>query len=405
MELQGIALEMNGFLQEVRNHLHQNPETRWEEEDTLGYIKSRIDGLKWGDEFEWIVTEYKGGLVLDIRASHIDAHSEFILFRADIDALPIQEKTDLPYASRVPGKMHACGHDVHAAILLAAIKAIAEGELMITRNIRCVFQRAEENPGTPPQDISGGKALVDDNVLENVSHVYGLHIWAKGESGKFMTRPGAILGNSGRVQIDFTWKDGGGHVAYPHVGGNAAKLVLVAANVIEIFKSNLIDPLQPYSLELTGLQAGQGLQSSNIMPAVGSLTYAVRTMLKGEDAFDYKRRIEILLRNVLENIPGVGLKFHWKEGHPSTVNDSDEVRWVKCLLENCGQVSDDEFPPILGGEDFSYFLKGKPGCFWFLGADQEGCGGHHQPTFNPDPCVFWKGCLYWLLIATADRLF
>jgi len=337
-----------------------------------------------------VVKETEGGIWTDFVTN---PKYPWLLFRADVDGLPIEEKTGLLFASKNNGKMHACGHDIHSAMLLGAIRAIVSGQVVPCYNLRFVFQRAEENPITE----SGGLKLVNEGVLLNISRVFGLHIWATGETGVFYSRSGALLGNSDRMQITITTT--GGHVAQPHNGVNALRVAQAIMNSLEGFYNRTLGPVEPATLEPTILNSGT---ASNVMPAAAVLWYGVRTMLESKNRDQYLDILEGQIQTIVTGFPGASVKINRILGHPALHNTAEDVEKVYTLLGSLGQKVQ-EHQPILGGEDFAHYLKNRPGAFFMLGANQPGCGDHHMPSFNPDEAVLWRGILFWLCLATQYK--
>lgn len=214
-----LAQAAQPWIVDIRRALHQMPELRWQEEKTLAYIRQQIETIAAAVTTPAITLhEARGGLWVDMT---FEERFDRILLRSDVDGLPIQEQTGLPYTSQNSGAMHACGHDTHPAMLLGAFKILVEqADLHPTHNLRFVFQRAEENPITQ----SGGAALAQEGVLEGISHAYALHIWSSMESGLFRSRPGPLMANSDRLKIEITCN--GGHVASPHAGSNAIDIAV-----------------------------------------------------------------------------------------------------------------------------------------------------------------------------------
>lgn len=411
-QLTEAAQSVQDFVVKVRRRIHMNPETRWEEDDTrkainraiydMGHTgfdiflpQTDIDGYSLDQP-----QESNGGLVFDYNGA--GANAPRILFRADIDALPIHETTGLPFASQNEGLMHACGHDTHTAMLLGAMRVIGTGLVNPVVNLRFVFQQSEENPGTDPVPISGGDKLVQSGVLEGVSRAYGLHIWPSGDAGTFYSRSGALLGNSGRFKM--VLHSTGGHVAEPHKGGNVLRIYHEIQSAFDTIKTRHLPPTEPSSIEPAIAKAGE---ASNVMPAAGEFWWGVRTMLQRDEHANFMSLMETEARSIVARYPGSSAEFSRIMGHPSLINDAMSYNGVSARLSEAGLIHA-EHPPILGGEDFAHYLdqknRGVPGSFWMLGAHQEGTGDCHQPNFNPNEDVFWKGVLYWLLLATSPEL-
>jgi len=265
------------------------------------------------------------------------------------------------------------------------------GSVPPTRNLRFVWQRAEENPVTE----SGGAMLVREGVCEGVSRVYGLHVDANRTSGWFLSRPGAHMANSDRLQVRI--KCQGGHVARPHHGSNAADIAVDVCSALRGFGLRTLGPHEAISLVPAIVRAGT---ASNVRPDTAELWFAVRNFLDAErrEAFEAAlvREIEQLVRRYADATVTVTPV----RGHPSLINTAAEVEWVRRLLDEAGlETVDDD--TRFGGEDFAWYLHARPGCFWFLGAGTEDSADHHAPRFNPDPAAFWRGVHYWLILATA----
>ena len=189
-----LAQGAQDYMVETRRFLHMYPELSWKEDNTISFIKSEIKKLLNNYKGSSTLTEKKGGLVLDLNLS---PEFDRILFRADIDALPIQEETNLSFASQVPNVMHACGHDCHAAMLLGALKVLTSENLEIKHNIRFIFQRAEEIPYV----TSGGESLVKDGIMKNIAKAYALHISSKDEEGILRSKPGLMMSNCTSIRL------------------------------------------------------------------------------------------------------------------------------------------------------------------------------------------------------------
>ncbi|MEK7463627.1 MAG: M20 family metallopeptidase [Patescibacteria group bacterium] len=388
------AQETQQYVVGIRQHLHQYPEVRWEEEKTLIYIRHQIGQLLAdiaGFDAKAHVVELKGGLVVDV---NINPSFDRILLRSDVDALPgIQEATGLPFASKISGKMHACGHDTHAAMLLGALKAIAEGKVQPKHNLRFVFQRAEENPLTE----SGGASLVKEGVLNGISEAHALHIWADGKAGSFIGKAGNFTANSDRVKV--TIKCNGGHVAFPENGTSAVDIgadIVVAMRGLAV---RTIGPNRPVSLAPAVFQSGEG---SNVLPAGAELWFACRNYLLPAERSKFHATVKKHIETVATQYADAVVTVEVINGHPVMANSQGAYDETLQLLQAAGQTTE-TMEPSLGGEDFAWYSQsqgGVPSSMWMLGANQPGCGGHHKSTFNPDESVFWKGVLFWLLIAT-----
>lgn len=349
----GLAQSVEEYVFAIRALLHQIPELRFEEEQTLQLIADEAHTIVTSFDAQARIEFYqgKGGIWLDVT---FDDAFDRILLRADVDALPIQENTGLSFASMHPGKMHACGHDIHSAMLLGALRAImqgvAEGKITPKHNLRFVWQRAEENPGQPPYESSGGKVMVQEGVLEGITSVHGLHIWndPSGEAGVFYSRPGQAMANSDRTQIVLQGPDAllaardvllmlrglnedclgpqipcsfvpavfkslgrtgvgsvpkaeryswfeikveapGGHVMSPEHGSNALDIAAELMYQLRGLPVRVLGANYPCNLLLSHIEAGSG---SNIRPASARLTYVLCHSLDTAEIERLKQAIE-----------------------------------------------------------------------------------------------------------------
>ncbi|HEY4512806.1 MAG TPA: M20 family metallopeptidase [Candidatus Paceibacterota bacterium] len=394
-----LAMKMQAYVVQVRRELHQCPETRYETTTTRSVIEREIRQCK--PELEQLGLQVnvnnksKGGIWVDIV---IDPKLDRIALRADIDALPVEEKTGLPFISENPGKMHACGHDCHSAMLLGFIQLLAMGEVKLAHNLRLIWEDAEENPGTAPIPESGSELLIKDGVMESVKAIYGLHIWNNPNNphalpGVFSSRPGALLGNSGRLMMKI--KARGGHVAMPSSGGNALRMVNAVMNQFNTFLARNMSPTDPATLEPVIVNSGK---ASNVMPAEAEVWYGFRTMLHRDKHLAMMGKLVTEAKVTVESMGGEITETKVIGGHPSLLNDPAKHKLVVEMLKG-GEQLVEEHLPILGGESFAHYLYHAPGAFFMLGAYTPGTGDHHTPTFSPDESVLWKGVLYWLLLA------
>ena len=389
--LQDLAQSVQLYITGIRRCLHASPELRFQEEQTLNIIRNEMAMLPNCEFMNCEVINFNGGIAFDLT---INPALDRIIFRADVDALPVPEETGLSFASTVPGISHACGHDTHVAMLLGVVKLIAEGQITPKHNIRFVFQRAEENPITE----SGGAMLVREGVLDGISAAYALHIFTenKAPAGQFQTRRGGFLSNSGRVKIEIACT--GGHVAMPHNGSNASDVLADIVVGLRHFAITQFGPLEPVSFVPASVGAGEP-NASNVRPGKATLWYAFRHLLPPEKAAKAKEALETRIKAITSAYPDAQVSIEHFDGHPALRNDPITTETCISLLANAGE-DVVEIDPIFGGEDFAHYLNHVPGCMMMLGAWQEGCGGHHTKTFNPDESILWKGVLYWLLLAT-----
>ena len=393
LDLKEIARHLRSDVANLRRSLHAIPEPRWQEMQTMAMIISEVDLANQNFPSPNIQVDCKkdlrGGLVVDVT---VNPELPRVLLRADIDALPITEETGLSFASTNDGYMHACGHDANSAMLLVAFRAIlAEKDFPFAHNLRFVWQRAEENPVT----CSGGDVLVNyEGVCDGISAAYALHLITDTPSCTFSSRGGALLGNSGRLGM--TIRTSGGHVAEPHQGADALRVVQAVMNAMDQLGATILPPTEPRVLEPVIVKAGS---ASNVRPSEASVWYAARSMLPRVEHFQFMKDVEAAVSHVVSGFSSATVEFDRVLGHPATINSPNHVqRLAETLMANDRMYCD--HPPMLGGEDFAYYLQKVPGAMFMLGAGRERCGPIHSPTFNPDESVLWRGVHFWLLVAS-----
>jgi hippurate hydrolase len=377
--------EFNDDIVAWRRDFHRHPELQYDVHWTAAAVaeKLRAFGL---DE---VVTGIgRTGVVGVIRGRKAKS-GKVVGLRADMDALPIRENTGKPYASETPGRMHACGHDGHTAMLLGAARYLAE-----TRNFDgtavVVFQPAEEGG-------AGGKAMVDDGLMERfeIDEVYGLHNMPGLAVGKFMTRPGAMLAATDEFTI--VVKGHGGHAAKPHQTIDPIMVGAALVQALQTIVSRSVDPVQSSVVSITTFHAGE---AHNIIADAAELRGTARS-------FDPQVR-ELIEKRMKAIAAGVGAAFgaeidvRYRRGYPSTRNHPDETAFaagVAAEIVGAGNV-DADAPPVMGGEDFAYMLEKRPGAFLFIGNGDT--PGLHNAKYDFNDEIISIGCSYWArLVETA----
>ncbi len=362
-----------------RRDLHENPELLYDVHRTAAMVAEKLKAFGC----EEVVTGIgKTGVVGVIRGRDT-ASGRVIGLRADMDALPIEEITGLSYASKVPGKMHACGHDGHTAMLLGAAKYLAE-----TRNFNgtaiVIFQPAEEGG-------AGGKAMVDDGMMDRfgVQEVYGMHNAPGLPVGQFATRTGALLASADFFTIDIEGK--GSHAAEPHKGVDT---LVVGANILLALQSIVARNLDPLKSGVVTVGSFKGGEASNVIPQTVRMLGTVRTLLP--DTRD------LLEKRVIETAEGIAAAYGAKatvtynRSYPVTVNHGRETDFaVRVASEIAGKDKvEPNVTPIMGGEDFSFMLNARPGnMIWVGNGDTAAC---HHPAYDFNDAAIPHGVSYWV---------
>jgi amidohydrolase len=362
----------------LRQDFHRHPEVLFDVHRTAGVVAETL--RSYGCD-EVVTGVGRTGVVAIINGRGRAGRT--IGLRADMDALPVTEKTGAAYASTVPGKMHACGHDGHTAMLLGAAKYLAE-----TRNfsgrVALIFQPAEEGGG-------GGKVMLEDGLVErfDISEFYGMHNWPGMPLGHFGIRAGGIMAATDRFYIDIEGK--GGHAARPQ---QTIDPIIVAAQLVTALQtivSRNLDPLESAVLSVTMVEAGE---ADNVISRTAKITGTVRTL--DTDVQDY---IEARLG---EFVPGFAASFgakasiRYARGYPVTVNTPEQTAFAaEVAREIVGPDRvDDDAAPSMGGEDFSFMLREKPGAYIFLGNGDS--TELHTDTYDFNDEAIPVGVSYWV---------
>ena len=364
-----------------RRDLHAHPELRFEEYRTATFVASKLK--EFGvDE---IVTGFGGTGVVGVIHGQNDTSGRSIGFRADMDALPIQEVNDLPHASTIPGKMHACGHDGHTSMLLGAAKYLAE-----TRNfdgkIVLAFQPAEEGGG-------GARAMIDAGLMDkwNVEEIYGMHNMPGLPIGEFAVRTGPQMASPDKFEIIVHGK--GGHGAMPHKGVDST---LVAAQIVvalQSIASRNINPLENIVVSVCGFRTET--DTYNVIPNTVRLRGTVRTFEKNVQSF-VRARIDALTKSTADGYGAVAEVTHMS-GPPPLVNHEREADFAaEIALSVCG-VAHRNFEPSMGGEDFSEMLLERPGAYLFVGNGDS--ADLHNPSYEFNDDVIPVGCSWFVTMA------
>jgi hippurate hydrolase len=342
--------DMEQELVETRQHLHANPELSFEEAETARFVAEKLES--WGYE----VTRNVGGHGVVARLS-VGESKKGIAIRADMDALPILEETGKPYASNIPGKMHACGHDGHTTVLLGAAQHLAKTR-RFNGTVTLIFQPAEES-GKP----SGAQKMIADGLFERFPFdaIFGLHNHPGAPEGAILVRSGPLMASSDTVNI--TIKGKGGHASRPHL---TIDPIVVACNLVVALQtvvSRNIDPTQTAVVTVGTIHAGEAV---NVIPEYAKLALSVRCFEPRIRAL-LEERITKLTHSVVDGF-GASVELNYEHGYPVVVNSEEETAFARTVAEELiGSENVSTCHLIPGSEDFSYFLEHKPGSFLRLG--------------------------------------
>ncbi len=365
-----------------RRHLHAHPTLSNHEHETAAFIREALAGMGLAPR-----QPFPNAVVVDIGP----VGAPLVALRADIDALPIQEDTGLPFASTRPGVMHACGHDGHTAILLG-VAALMAREPRLPGRARLIFQPAEE---VPP---GGAEDLIAAGVLEGVRAITGLHLWAPLPTGRAVVRPGPAWAAADRFRAVVVGR--GGHAAIPHQAVDALEIACRGVAALQSIVSRRVDPLAPAVVSVGRLQAGDAFNiiagRAEMEGTVRSFEPALRDQLQEE--------IERVLRHTAE-ASGAALVWEYLRGYPPLVNDPDVAAILgEATARVLGADAVHDGPLQLAADDFARYLQRVPGCYLLLG-----CGGqagspypHHHPAFRIDEAALAQGAR--ILAATTWRL-
>lgn len=368
---------MEAELKETRHHLHANPELSFEEAETARYVAEKLEG--WGYE----VTRNVGGHGVVARLSAGDG-KKGIAIRADMDALPILEETGVSYASKVPGKMHACGHDGHTTVLLGAAQYLARTR-RFNGTVTLVFQPAEE-AGKP----SGAQKMIADGLFERFpcDAIFGLHNHPGAPEGALLLRSGPMMASSDTVHITIRGK--GGHASRPHL---TVDPIVVACNLVvtlQTIVSRNIDPTQTAVVTVGTIHAGEAV---NVIPEYAKLALSVRCFEpRIRDLLE--ERITRLTQSVVEG-HGASVDINYERGYPVVVNSEAETAFARTVAEELiGAENVSTCHLIPGSEDFAYFLEHKPGSFLRLGNGMNSAI-LHSPKYDFADASLTVGAAMW----------
>jgi len=381
MPIVNRVADLQPDIQAWRRDIHEHPELLYDVHRTAAFVAERL--REFGCD-EVATGLGRTGVVGVIRGRKPAGKGDIkgIGLRADMDALPIEEATNLPYASKTPGKMHACGHDGHTAMLLGAARYLAE-----TRNFAgdavVIFQPAEEGG-------AGAAAMIRDGLLDRfpIDQVYGMHNGPGIPVGSFAIRSGPIM--AATDAIDIRIEGLGGHAARPHI---CIDSVLAGAQLITALQSIVsrsVDPLESAVISICEFHAGD---ARNVIPQTAELRGTVRTL-----TVEMRKLIEKRVREVVAGVAqmtGAKIDLKYERGYPVVVNHASQTDFAtQVAKEIAGDANVREMAPMMGAEDFAYMLEQRPGAFIFCG-NGNSAGLHHPAyNFNDEAIVF--GTSYWV---------
>lgn len=361
--------EIHQWIVEKRRAIHRHPELMYEEFETSRLVQNTLSDL--GIEYE------KDIAVTGVVGVVGNGEGPCIALRADMDALPIHEEADVDFRSEIDGKMHACGHDCHTAMLLGAARVLKDNESEINGTIKLIFQPAEEGG-------AGGKMMRDQGVLEDpdVEQIFGLHVSDKLPTGTLASKEGTLLAATSSIKILVSGN--GGHAAMPHLTSDpvvtGSKIVVELQTLI----SRELDPLESGVISITMANAGS---ATNVIPSSMELQGTIRS-LTSEGISRLQQRVREVAGGIaIANRCTAEVTFPGND-FPPTVNDGECWELGKISAgEILGEECVSEMGSIMGGEDFSYYTQVVPGCFSFLGVGNPEIGavfGVHHPKFKVD---------------------
>jgi len=358
-----------------RRHLHANPELSFEEHETSEFVAATLrsfGGLS-------IERPTPTSVVARLRGRR---PGKTVALRADLDALPITEENDVPYASTRPGVMHACGHDGHTAMLLAAAQALVERRDSLSGEVRFVFQHAEE---LPP---GGARELVSAGVVDGADLVAGVHLLSGLATGLVSVAPGPVTAAADLFDIEVVGR--GGHGAFPH---ETVDPVAVAAQVISALQHVVSRETDPFDSVVVSVTTVSGGTARNVIPGLVRLGGTVRTLTVHRRA-EVRDAVERVVRGVTD-AHRASYRFDYQVGYDPVVNDRRACALLEAgIREEFGEAALVEHPPVMGGEDFSAYGEAAPAAFFWVGSGNEELGTtmpHHHPRFEIDEAALKHG--------------
>ena len=383
--MDGMATGMDRLtadMTEWRRDLHAHPETAFEEQRTSDFVAEKL--ASFGLEVHRGLA--RTGLVGILR----NGEGPMVGFRADMDALHIHEETNLPHSSRNPGRMHACGHDGHTAMLLGAARHLTENPNLFQGTIVFIFQPAEENEG-------GGRVMVEEGLFDRfpVEKVFGMHNWPGLEVGRIALRPGPLMAAYDIFELTLTGR--GTHAGMPHMGTDT---IMVGSQIVSAWQtiaSRSVHPIESAVVSVTQFHAGD---TWNVLPATAVLRGTVRTFRPEVQDLVQRRMGEVA--TAIAGGFGIEASLRYERRYPPTTNSARETELARqAAARVVGEDALDLDPmPSMGAEDFSFMLQKRPGCYIWVGAGPSDQGRNlHSPHYDFNDAVLPIGASYWVRLA------
>ncbi len=382
--------DLHGEITAWRRDIHAHPELLYDVHRTAASVADKLKRFGCDEVVSGIGRTGVVGVIRGGKGGKKGGQGgRVIALRADMDALPIEEANDVAYKSTVPGKMHACGHDGHTAMLLGAARYLAE-----TRNFAgtavVIFQPAEEGG-------AGGQAMVQDGLMDRfrIEEVYGMHNYPGLPIGEFALRPGPLMAAADRITIEVEGR--GGHAARPHFSVDTVLVGAQIINQIQSIVSRNVDPLHAAVISICMFQAGT---TDNVIPQTALLRGTARSLTPQVRDLLEKRLHEVVTGTA--QLYGATAKLTYRRDYPITRNHERQAAFAASVAAQVvgSERVDDDVAPVMGAEDFSFMLEARPGAFIFVGNGDS--AGLHHPAYDFNDEVIPIGTSYWVkLVETA----
>ena len=370
--MQGVSPIIDRVLNDIvalRHEIHANPELAYEESGTAERVLKHIQPI---DGLDIRTGMAETGIVATLGA---EKKGLCVALRADMDALPIEETNDVPYKSKIPGKMHACGHDGHTSCLVGAVKVLSEIRDELEGPVKFIFQPAEEGG-------AGGKRMCEEDALLNpdVDAIFGFHGWPALPQGQIGVRAGAFLASSDK--FDITIEGTGAHAAFPHLGIDPIVIASHVITAIQSIVSRNTDPLQSAVVTVAEVKAGT---TYNIIPQTATLKGTIRALDESVRQMAHQR-VRLVAEKTAEAF-GARADVSTEFGYPITFNHQNACDYAEKIVAGIEGLNAEEMMPVMGGEDFSFYSERIPAMFLALGVRPSGRDSYpnlHQSDYDFD---------------------